>query len=157
MNNQPSLNINENGWLIILGVSNKQINISVSDDVQIFDKNNNPVIEKGDKLYIIEKDNEICVGSVWSSGSGKFYALFDDEYIIESKNNGLSVQIEYMDDGYYEDVITYENIGNFKMNVSDYLEKDVLCIDVITEEIVSSTKLSKHQIDELNSQTFRKQ
>lgn len=123
------VNENDRGWL--MGFDNKRITIQLSNlkDVNIMTGDGENIVWEDDILYLEENGQLSQIGTVWELGGGRqqFY-LHDGEYIFEFNESPSDIVVEYSDSGYYEKVVSYENLGQtdgLVLQVADYVSKDI--------------------------------
>ena len=120
---------NEKGWL--LGSDNARIYITLNSSVNACFSlpNGNSIRILEDKLY---DSKGKYIGFVGIVGGGKVkYCLHDNDYIVDLTNNEdfIDLKIEYQNNGFYEEVITYPDILSnvIEVSVSKITQKEVAC------------------------------
>lgn len=127
-----SFDVNEKGWIVGDEIDNRRIiiNVNHSGPTQLALDTGEIVRADGERLFYVSRDGEkVTVGSIWETGVGYQYVLRNNAYIVscDETDSESQVVIRYLDDGYYEKIVEYNNLSRERIdiNLADYNSKDI--------------------------------
>ena len=132
-NEISSENINEKGW--ISTENNKRINIIVhNSNIVLHDESGQQILcDNNNNLYVADSNNKfVNVGTLFRLGDNSWqYVLYDGNYLVSIDNERYSassdIRIEYMDSGYYEEIISLDSISSDSSFVINKFGSDNCC------------------------------
>lgn len=106
--------VNEKGWLVGEEIDGRRVRVIIrgSNMPTVISSTGEPCTLIGEQLYIgDEAIEDNYVGECWEVSDGYQFELMRDTYNFmydDDDDEGLSVEVSYMENGYYETMQTYE-------------------------------------------------
>ena len=113
-NEVGNTHVNEKGWVVGEGIDGRRVRVIIrgSSMPTVISSSGKPCTLIGEQLYIGDQaigDN--YVGECWEVSDGYQFELMRDEYKFvydDDDTEGISVEVSYMENGYYETMQEYE-------------------------------------------------
>ena len=124
--------VNEKGWVVGEGIDGRRVRVIIrgSNMPTVISSTGEPCTLIGEQLYIGDvaiEDN--YVGECWKVSDGYQFELMRDEYKFvydDDDEKGVSLEVSYMENGYYETMQTYEikeTEGTYKLSTGESVQE----------------------------------
>ncbi len=124
--------VNEKGWVVGEGIDGRRVRVIIrgSNMPTVISSTGESCTLIGEQLYIGDEANEDnYVGECWEVSDGYQFELMRDTYKFvydDDDEEGISVEVSYMENGYYETMQTYEikeTEGTYELNTGKSVQE----------------------------------
>ena len=124
--------VNEKGWVVGEGIDGRRVRVIIrgSNMPTVISSNGEPCTLIGEQLYIgDEAIEENYVGECWEVSDGYQFEMMRDTYKFvydDDDEEGVSVEVSYMANGYYETMQTYEikeTEGTYELSTGESVQE----------------------------------